>query len=138
MTAQGKCTYCGTPLYQAGHPSVIADPFAQRTRDHIIPAMMGVHALNPDNIVPVCRGCNDLKGNYPFEVFDWFRRHAKRLPQGQRRLALHQLCYNLIRIGFTTVLAEAQSHTPVPFDPPHRPRGHYTARDLRKHQEARI
>lgn len=126
------CAYCDRRIFAAGTPEVIADPYVQRTRDHIIPSMMGSHALNADNTVWVCRGCNDIKGSYPFEVFDFFRRNFTRGNIGQRRLAMHQFVYNLARVGLIACFREAARETQVTYSSPMKARGSYTRRDLRR------
>lgn len=41
------CVYCGLPAV---------------TRDHLVPKSTGLN-LGPHNLVPACRGCNQIKGS---------------------------------------------------------------------------
>ena len=124
-------------MFSAGHPSAIADPACTRTRDHIVPAMMGVKALHPDNVKRVCRGCNEIKGSAPFEIFAYFMRNAKRQPVGQARLAMNQFVYSLARVSFVLAKQDALARAGVPQEPfeatsLETPRGRFTKRDLRR------
>lgn len=127
-----SCAYCGCAVHQAGSAAVLANPYCQRTRDHIVPAMMGTAYLSSDNVVVCCRACNDIKANYPYEVFAYFMRHTKSQPLGQRRLAINQFVYSLARVGLIACLLECSAQTGKPAVEMHKPRGRYTAKDLRK------
>ena len=55
-----RCVYCGAKLYTNS-------PYSWRrcgTKDHVIPKSCGASAMNGNNIVYACQGCNREKANY--------------------------------------------------------------------------
>lgn len=130
--ATERCFYCSRLVYPGGHPDVIVNPDSRRTRDHVIPSMMGAENLRPDNVVVACEGCNSIKADAPYEIFDFFIRNCKRGARGQMRLAMRQLVYNLARVGMITVLRDAAVNGRREYQPMFKPRGKYSLSDLRR------
>ncbi|MEC3912355.1 HNH endonuclease [Sphingobium sp. CR2-8] len=49
--SEADCPYCDGPM-----------PKAVTTKDHIVPRVLCGQRLGPQNIIRVCRACNQLKG----------------------------------------------------------------------------
>lgn len=131
----GDCAYCGRKMYSAHHPATLSDPNVARTRDHKIPVMMGDMALKRGNIEYVCRACNEIKANHPYDIFAFYMRNARPLPLARARLAMNQFVYNLARVGLVVCKQDAMARRGVPYEPFKHiepPRGKFTKRDLRR------
>jgi 5-methylcytosine-specific restriction endonuclease McrA len=68
----GSCVYCGLPL-GVGWRSVLPDPAAQFTIDHIVPVCLG-GSREITNLAPACGHCNSNRG------------HARITPENERLL----------------------------------------------------
>ncbi|MBL8845210.1 MAG: HNH endonuclease [Hyphomicrobium zavarzinii] len=62
----GSCVYCDRPLLVPGEGPRKSPRMT--TRDHLIPRSQG-GKRNADNIVAVCYGCNNRRGDMPWLVF---------------------------------------------------------------------
>ena len=129
--AVGKCAYCKCLVYPAGSSEALANPWCQRSKDHVRPASHG-HGRGP-NLVIACRGCNDIKGEYPARLFEYFLRHTKDTTVPKKRLSFRLFCYELAEFGFIAAVARInwiKDNRPSPA-PPRDVRGRFTASDLR-------
>lgn len=128
-----KCFYCGCDIYPHGSRALALDEGAKKTRDHIVPVMMGSAYLTANNVVPCCADCNNVKTDAPAEVFMYFLRNFKpRTPIKERRLAFKQFCYSLTRVGLVACLKDCAENSQVAYAPMVKPRGKFTKRDLMK------
>lgn len=79
--AEGKCFYCGGPVFEQGcnqqRDWLMLNPVASlMVREHKIPTIRG-GSNEPENVVCACRGCNAFKGAFTtdeFRVLMAFRR----------------------------------------------------------------
>jgi hypothetical protein len=133
-----RCHYCSKPMHARGSIPGREDPGSVKTRDHVIPLMMGnsgkVGLRNlrdtPRNIVACCEDCNAIKGDAPVEVFLYFlRNYPQKASRTVRQLAFRQFVYSLTRVGLGAAFAEHDRFERKSSSPP---RGRYTLRDLRK------
>lgn len=131
-SACGTCHYCGCTVYPVGSAEVRANPWIQRSMDHVLPASHG-HGRGP-NLVTACRGCNEIKGVHPVRLFKYFMRQTTEKTVPRKRLAFDQFCYELAEFGFIVSIAhinwmrEKEAETAAP---PRDSRGRFTASDLR-------
>lgn len=101
-----KCFYCGCAVFAHGHLALRAAPQAQKTRDHVVPAVMGGDGRLGGNVVFACLDCNSVKGDAPAEAFLYFLRNFPPAPLKQRQRAFRQFCYDLARVGLIACLKE--------------------------------
>jgi len=132
-TACGKCHYCGFSVYPIGSAEALENPYVQRTRDHVKPAVQGYGLAG--NMVIACRGCNEIKGPHPARVFEYFMRHTKARTFHQKKAAFNEFCYELAEFGLIASIARInwmKGKDAETAAPPRESRGRFTASDLRR------
>ena len=131
-TACGKCHYCGFSVYPIGSAEALENPYVQRTRDHVKPAVQGYGLAG--NMVIACRGCNEIKGPHPARVFEYFMRHTTARTFHQKKNPFNEFCYELAEFGLIASIARINwiktQAAPSP-TPPRDARGRSTLSDLR-------
>lgn len=134
----GTCHYCGFRVYPAGSAEALANPYVQRTRDHVKPAVRGYGLAG--NMVVACRGCNEIKGPHPARVFEYFMRHTSARTFHQKKHAFNEFCYELAEFGLIASIARINWIKAQDKDIPAYPRdarGRFTASDLRMSRSRR-
>jgi hypothetical protein len=96
------CFYCGRAVYPVNSHQVKANRCCQKTRDHYFPQL---HGSRPNNVVVACWGCNNLKGEYPPDVFEYYIRHKKEKSPERMKKEFSILCFELARFGLIAAIA---------------------------------
>lgn len=115
MPATGRCCFCNALMFPAGSPEVRADPFCQQTREHMIPQSIDKKRLNVKaNLRPSCHGCNDMKGDAPWQIYAWFVRQPgiMQMARPQRRQQFRSFVYACALAGFTAARRDVLKHRP--------------------------
>lgn len=134
----GICHYCGFRVYPVGSAEALANPYVQRTRDHVKPAVQGYGLAG--NMVVACRGCNEIKGPHPARVFEYFMRHTSARTFHQKKHAFNEFCYELAEFGLIASIARINWIKTQDKDIPaatRDARGRFTASDLRMSRSRR-
>jgi hypothetical protein len=130
----GKCHYCGSRIYPPGSTEAIANPQARATKDHVLPQFFrstdADEIESKQNIVPACNLCNNVKGGYPAEPFEFFLRETRGTARFNN-VEFKKFIFGLALAGFRAARRDVLTRRPKP--PPARsPQGRFTKRDLKR------
>lgn len=98
MTWAASCHYCDRKVYPSTSPEVMANSHCMRTHDHVDPEPSGRRSQS--KIVTACHGCNNLRGDTPYEIFLFFRKTYKSTSVLADRTFYRKFCFDLMRTGF--------------------------------------
>ena len=135
-----QCHYCSRETFPSGAHQVKADRGRAKTRDHDPPKSLYKFPGQHGHTVVCCSRCNNLKGDTPADVFEFFILKTGAKTEADLSLEFRRFRYQLMRAGFICARAlhiagagnVDSKNKAVLQSTPRDNRGRFTLADLRK------